>query len=63
MVGNYGQAGEIVRTDSKPRTETHEAEHFIAAMLRAQGVSEAVMSWTGLPKLAQLRALPQSGPG
>jgi hypothetical protein len=107
VLGNYQKAGEIVRTDSKPRTSTSEAEHFIAAMLHAKGVSEAVFarvmmvegkgvvvvfshrayganstqaigawmtsngeateralrSWTGVPKIAQLRALPQAGPG
>ena len=104
VVDNYGKAGQIIRTDSRPRTAHREAEHFIAAMLHAQGVTEAVfarvvmaegrgmivvyshraygdkaaetigtwmsrhgeateralMSWTGAPKLAQLRALPQA---
>jgi hypothetical protein len=104
VVGNYDKAGEIIRTDSKPRTDHVEAEHFIAALLPANGVSEAVfarvflhegkgvvvvyshraygersantigsfmdhngeateralMSWQGMPKLAQLRALPQA---
>jgi hypothetical protein len=106
VVGNYGKAGEVVRTDSKPRTTQAEAEHFIAAMLHAQDVTEAVfarvvmvegrgmivvyshraygphsqtsigpwmdrngpateralMAWTGMPKGAQLRALPQAKP-
>jgi hypothetical protein len=44
VVGNYGKAGEIVRTDSKPRTQTAEAEHFIAAMLHAPGLTEAVFA-------------------
>jgi len=104
VVGNYSKAGEIVRTDSKPRTSQSEAEHFIAASLHTDGLSEAVfarvlmsegkgmvvvyshraygahsadditsfldhngqsieralMGWTGMPKLAALRALPQS---
>jgi hypothetical protein len=104
VVGNYSKVGQIVRTDSRPRTAKAEAEHFIAAMLSAPGLTEAVfarvmlregrgvvvvyshraygphsetmigpwldahgeateralMSWTGTPKLAQLRALPQA---
>jgi len=104
VVGNYSKAGEILRTDSKPRSDHAEAEHFIAAMLNAPGFTEAVfarvmlvegrgvvvvyshraygaqsaqtiatfmdhngdpteralMQWSGLPKLAQLRALPQA---
>jgi len=104
VVGNYGRAGEIVRTDSRPRTAKAEAEHFIAAKLHAQGVTEAVfarvvlvegrgmivvyshraygphsetsigpwmdrngpateralMAWTGIPRLARLRGLPQA---
>ena len=104
VLGNYEKAGEIVRTDSKPRTGKAEAEHFIAAMLHAKGLSEAVfarvmmlegrgvvvvyshrtygqhsevtlapwldkngeateralMAWTGTPRAAQLRALPQA---
>jgi len=104
VVDNYSKAGEIIRTDSMPRTEHAEAEHFIAAMLNGPGFTEAVfarvmmregkgvvvvyshraygehsadaigsfmdhngqateralMGWTGTPKLAQLRALPQS---
>jgi hypothetical protein len=104
VVDNYGKAGQVVRTDSKPRTSNAEAEHFIAAVLQAPGLAEAVfarvvmvegrgvivvyshrdygphavtstagwmdrngekteralMSWTGIPKLAQLRALPQA---
>ena len=104
VLGNYQKAGQILRTDSKPRTANAEAQHFIAAMLAAPGVTEAVfarvllhegkgvvlvyshraygaqsadtigawmgrngqateqalMSWSGTPKLAQLRALPQA---
>ena len=104
VLGNYEKAGQIVRTDSRPRTSTSEAQHFIAAMLQASNVTEAVfarvflhegrgvvlvyshraygnassaaignfmqkngeateralMSWTGTPKLATLRALPQA---
>ena len=104
VVDNYGRAGSIIRTDSKPRTAEAEAEHFIAAILHAQDVTEAVfarlvmvegrgmivvyshraygqhsetsigpwmdrngpateralMAWRGIPKVAQLRALPQS---
>jgi hypothetical protein len=104
VVDNYTRAGEIIRTDSRPRTAKAEAEHFIAAMLHGPGVTEAVfarvlmaegrgmivvysrraygqhsqtsigpwmdrngpateralMAWTGMPKLAQLRALPQA---
>jgi hypothetical protein len=104
VVGNYSKAGEILRTDSKPRTASVEAEHFIAAMLHAKGFSEAafarvmmvegrgvvvvysrraygehaadtiatfldhngqptermLMQWQGMPKIAQLRALPQA---
>jgi hypothetical protein len=104
VVDNYTRAGNIIRTDSKPRTATAEAEHFIAAILHATNVTEAVfarvvmvegrgmivvyshraygqhsetsvgpwmdrngaateralMAWTGIPKVAQLRALPQA---
>ena len=104
VVDNYGKAGQIIRTDSRPRTGKAEAEHFIAAMLQAPGLTEAVfarvamvegrgmvlvyshraygeqsaetigawmgrngeateralMSWSGIPKAAQLRALPQA---
>jgi len=44
VVNNYSAAGQIVRTNSKPRTGAHEAEHFIAAMLHAKGVTEAVFA-------------------
>jgi hypothetical protein len=33
VIGNYQSAGEIVRTDSKPRTPQREAEHLIVALL------------------------------
>lgn len=33
VLANYQNHGKIVRTDSKPRTSQHEAEHFIVALL------------------------------
>ena len=44
VLGNYQKAGQILRTDSRPRTATAEAQHFIAAMLGAPGVTEAVFA-------------------
>ena len=104
VLGNYEANGKIVRTDSKPRTPGHEAEHLIVAILTAPGVMEAVfarlmlvegkgvivvyshraygkdaaavigpwlqakgestegtlMAWNRLPRLADIRALPQA---
>jgi hypothetical protein len=33
VLGNYQQAGKVIRTDSKPRTEKSEAEHFAVVLL------------------------------
>ena len=41
VLGSYGQYGKILRTDSKPRTEAQEAEHFAAALLPGKGFMEA----------------------
>ncbi len=101
VLANYQQAGKILRTDSKPRTATAEAEHLIAAVLinpafleaafarillhEGQGLvvvyskrvygtkagnemsswlekngpdtERALMTWTGMPPLATLKAL------
>jgi len=44
VLGNYQASGKILRTDSKPRTDKQEAEHFAAALLGAQGVQEAAFA-------------------
>jgi hypothetical protein len=44
VLANYEKAGMIVRTDSKPRTPTAPAEHFIAAVLGNRGILEATFA-------------------
>ena len=44
VLSNYQGAGSILRTDSKPRTPQAEAEHFIAAILGAPRMAEAVFA-------------------
>jgi hypothetical protein len=44
LVGNYQRAGTILRTDSKPRTERAEAEHFVAAILISRDFLEAAFA-------------------
>jgi hypothetical protein len=44
ILANYQGAGQIVRTDSKPRTETAPAEHFIAAVLGSPTFLEAAFA-------------------
>jgi len=44
VLSNYQAAGKILKTDSKPRTETHPAEHFIAAVLGSPKFLEAVFT-------------------
>jgi len=44
VLGNYEKSGKILRTDSKPRTPGHEAEHLVVAILSASGVMEAVFA-------------------
>jgi|SRR5690554_764570 len=42
VLSRYETIGAIVRTNSIPRTEKSEAEHLIVAILRGDGVMEAV---------------------
>jgi hypothetical protein len=44
VLGNYQKNGHIMRTLSKPRTDTSEAEHFIAAVLQAPNVWEVAFA-------------------
>jgi hypothetical protein len=44
VLGNYQQAGKVIRTDSKPRTETSEAEHFAVALLPNPAFLEAAFA-------------------
>ena len=44
VLGNYEGNGKILRTDSKPRTPGHEAEHLVVAILSANGVMEAAFA-------------------
>jgi hypothetical protein len=44
VVSNYQDAGKILKTESKPRTEQRPAEHFIAAVLGAPTFLEAVFT-------------------
>ena len=106
VLGNYQATGKVLRTDSKPRTKDHEAEHFAAVILgqpkfleaafarvllveghgvvivyskrfygaavgnemsawlekNGAAIEKALMSWTGMPSLAALDALPQAKP-
>jgi len=106
VLGNYQASGRVLRTDSKPRTKDHEAEHFAAVLLggpnpieiafarillvdgrgvvivysrrfsgatvdndvrtwlaaNGESTEKALRSWTGLPSLAAIAALPQAKP-
>jgi len=44
VLANYQRHGKIVRTDSRPRTPEHPAEHFVAAMLAGQSLFEATFA-------------------
>ena len=44
VLGNYQQAGKVIRTDSKPRTDTHEAEHVAVALLPTPAFVEAAFA-------------------
>ena len=44
VLSNYERAGQIIRTDSRPRTETAPAEHFIAAVLGSPAFLEAAFA-------------------
>src|SRR5687767_7888894 len=44
VLGNYQQAGKVIRTDSKPRTEKSEAEHFAVVLLPNPAFLEAAFA-------------------
>lgn len=44
VLANYKANGHIMRTLSKPRTDTSEAEHFIAAILQAPNMREVAFA-------------------
>jgi len=44
VLGNYEANGHIMRTISKPRTPSAEAEHFVAAVLQAPNVFEVAFA-------------------
>jgi hypothetical protein len=44
VLGNYRKFGKIVRTDSKPRTAQHPAEHLVVAVLGDPGFLEAAFA-------------------
>lgn len=44
VLGNYQGAGEILRTNSKPMTPDHPAEHLIVAVLGSPSFLEAVFT-------------------
>jgi hypothetical protein len=44
VLANYKANGHIMRTLSKPRTDTSEAEHFIAAVLQAPQIFEVAFA-------------------
>ena len=44
VLGNYQNVGKVIRTDSKPRTEKSEAEHFAVALLPGQGFLETAFA-------------------
>ena len=44
VLGNYQQAGKVIRTDSKPRSATSEAEHFAVALLPNAAFLEAAFA-------------------
>jgi hypothetical protein len=44
VLGNYQKFGKIIRTDSKPRTAQHPAEHLVVAVLGEPGFLEAAFA-------------------
>jgi len=44
VLGNYQATGKVMRTDSKPRTKDHEAEHFAAVVLGQPKFLEAAFA-------------------
>jgi hypothetical protein len=44
VLGNYSQAGKIIRTDSKPRTDKSDAEHLAVVIIGNPGFLEAVFA-------------------
>lgn len=44
VLSNYQRSGEIIRADSKPRTNEKPAEHLIVAILGAPGVIETAFA-------------------
>ena len=44
ILANYQGAGEVLRTDSRPRTEAAPAEHFVAAVLGSPAFLEAAFA-------------------
>jgi hypothetical protein len=44
VVSNFASVGKVLSTDSKPRTKTHEAEHYAVAVLRNPKFLEAVFA-------------------
>ena len=44
VLGSYQQTGKVIRTDSKPRAENSEAEHFAVALLPAPAFLEAAFA-------------------
>jgi hypothetical protein len=44
VLGNYQSHGKIVRTNSRPRTAQHPAEHLIVAVLGNQGLLESAFA-------------------
>ena len=44
VLGSYQEIGKVIRTDSKPRTDKSEAEHFAVALLPGQGFMEAAFA-------------------
>jgi hypothetical protein len=44
VLGNYQATGKVLRTDSKPRTRDHEAEHFAAVILPQPTFIEAAFA-------------------
>ena len=44
VLGNYQATGKVLRTDSRPRTKDHEAEHFAAVILGQPTFLEAAFA-------------------
>ena len=44
VLGNYERVGKVVRTDSKPRTSTTEAEHLVVVIFGRPGFVEAAFA-------------------